>query len=211
MVPTRVALSFGSSELQKPFRPQRRAAEGGASHAESDFIGTISHLFSLGRGFQKMRLTIAVSLDHNSHMGPSSPVTTHNSGRHQFSPSMHRPILRLSLLLMCLLAFGQSARASHCRHVDRLVMAQQAPNFWESNTQPAWEPATADHSATGWSTTCHKPTGSSGQSFVQPIVAVKSTVFEIAPDQTGSSHALLSIYLDSSPEPAPRPRPPRAG
>ena len=36
---------------------------------------------------------------------------------------MQRSFARLSLLLVCLMAWGQSAQASLCRHVDRLVMS----------------------------------------------------------------------------------------
>ena len=124
---------------------------------------------------------------------------------------MHRLITRLSLLILCVLATGQPARASLCRHVDRLVMPAEAPSFWEDAGQPAWESATGDHSAAGWTTTCHKPAGGGhGKSFVQPIVADESTDPEFRPDPSISANLLFNISPDSIPEPAPRPRPPRA-
>lgn len=121
---------------------------------------------------------------------------------------MNRYIVRPLLLMLCLLAIAQPARASQCRHVDRLVMAQDFPSFGDSNETPAWE-TTEKPNFGGWTTTCHKPTGDHSPSAATGMVGGESTAFLMAVPEVCSR--LYFIYPDKpvGTSPPPDPRPPR--
>lgn len=121
---------------------------------------------------------------------------------------MTRLIVRPLLLMLCLLAIAQPVRASQCRHVDRLVMAQAFPSFGESIETPAWE-ATDKADAGGWTTTCHKPSGDHSPSVATGIVGSESTAFLAFVPELSCSLYYIYPDLTAGISIPPDPRPPR--
>lgn len=122
-------------------------------------------------------------------------------------------LLRTLALLLALFAVMQSANASQCRHVDRLVLGEQhngLPSFWSDRSVPVWEASPASD-RTIEAMSCHDPASrhnADGQIF-QPIVGWMSS--------RGAGDGICKIYnrhliislMRGLFAPGPEPRPPR--
>ncbi|MCY2935453.1 MAG: hypothetical protein NT172_14955 [Planctomycetota bacterium] len=122
---------------------------------------------------------------------------------------MNKPILRTALLVLCLTGICNSAHASQCRHVDRLIMAKTSAVAWDQASPTTWEePAIASGNSVR-PTTCQDQAQSSSPRSIQPIVPDRSTG-PFAWTRVQASFPISKSLIYQKLSQSPDPRPPRS-
>ena len=106
-----------------------------------------------------------------------------------------------------MMGFCQSANASQCRHVDRLVMADEKLTTWETSNEPVWELTTGSNSAVR-SSDCHDEAILTGSAGLHPMIWGESTFVLISSHEKPVYPPFIDESFDHL-ESTLDPRPPR--